>query len=353
MEWRHTVWPEGQLVYTATAKVANTSLKAALLETFSPTVSRRNPHASDVGYVTVNPDRIGGTYPGYLHIAAARNPFDRLVSFWSDKIAGSGMTDGLSDLGFSTNMSFEAAARRACELPDEQTDPHIRSQSFLLLNNRHRLRVDVLLRFEHLEEDWDLLRHCVRTKNGAEISPLPQRRTSEHASFVSYYDEITAALVAQRYRSDFDVLGYPRDITGAAASDLSPLGLEDSSRFVLDLSQAKSSRGIRFASGGGGYMSLVSLGPRGQLGRVTALSEGRIEPTAFDLVIAPAKRPDSGPVATMLDLFENREVEVLTDAPIPHPATNSEAGRAVTQPSLVERSRKRTARLIGALRRRR
>lgn len=324
MQWRHTVWPDAKLVYTAVAKVANTSVKSALLRTFvDPSLKLANPHAADMPYVTVHPDRVDAEYPDFLHFAIARNPFDRMVSFWADKIAGEGMTDGMQQLGFSSSMEFAEAVRFACSLPDDDTDPHIRSQCFLLADARGRLRVDLLLRFERLDHDWEALRQIVRHQSGAQLPALPKRRVSEHRPSHDYFDEETRRLVADRYAQDFALLGYdpaspvPADQSGqdVVADALGRVcASDDESRRVLDLTAGAATRADTVESAGGVYIGRYPEAGIGQLARMSALLRGRLDSDFFDMLVADRDEQTNRPlVMKLIDNFTGSD-RVALDA---------------------------------------
>jgi Sulfotransferase family len=316
MEWRHTRWDEAQLVYTAIAKVANTSLKSALLASFAPDVSRTNPHSAEVPYETIGPGRIAVDAPDHLHFAFVRNPFDRFVSFWSDKIQGDGMNDGIRALGFDTGMGFVETVRIAVEIPDDETDPHIRSQSYLLLDHQQRLRPDLVLRFERIGADWDLLRSIVRFRTGCDMDRLPRRRVSEHKRFEEYYDDETRALIRERYASDFEHLNYERPPLRRRRIDVDDrvdalVASMSEPPIVLDLTPATIDRRRSIAAAGGEYLAALRHNRGGQLARLTALEKGRVPHEMFNTLIVDAAASDREPHATMLRLFEESGRHVI------------------------------------------
>ncbi|MEM8618755.1 MAG: sulfotransferase family 2 domain-containing protein [Actinomycetota bacterium] len=316
MEWRHTVWPEGRLIYTAIPKAANTSVKVGLLNTFRPDADSDSPHSPDAGYQTVDPDRIGAHFPEFCHFTVVRNPFDRLVSFWSDKIVGDGMNDGLRALGFEQGMSFADSVSLACSLSDDATDAHIRSQTFLLANARMNLRADLLLRFEFLEADWDLLTGIVAVRSGIRLAPLPLRQVSEHEGSASLYNDSTRRMVVQRYAEDFRLLNYPRAPTAdqSAANDVPTKLRRHPGAYVLDLQGAAPARERVVRSTGGHYLASARFGSRGQLNRLTALETGRVPAELFDVLIVDAADLDADrrPHAT---LAQDRSVVVPASGP--------------------------------------
>ena len=317
MEWRHTRWDEAQLVYTAIAKVANTSIKSALLESFAPDVSRQNPHDAEVPYKTLRADRIHAEAPDYLHVAVVRNPFDRFVSFWADKIDGEGMNHGLRERGFEKGMPFNEAARLAAELSDEETDPHIRSQAFLIADANGGLRPDLILRFERLAHDWDLVRHLVRQRAGVEIVSLPRRRVSEHGTYWSYYDDETTELIRGRFAADFDLLNYE-----APKARLRRLPIDDelerllptlpAGAAVLDLTPATIDRARLLSRIESPYLAPARHNRLGQLARFTALERGRVPENAFDVLLVDETASASRePHRTLTRRFEESGRPVL------------------------------------------
>lgn len=316
MEWRHTVWPEAEIVYTALAKVANTSVKSALLATFKPDASRANPHAADISYEAIAPYQIPKEYPDFLHFAVVRDPHDRFVSFWADKIVGDGMNDGIAALGFYEGMSFEDTVKVAVAIPDEETDPHLRSQSYLLTNSKGKLNVDVLLRFDRLSDDWGLLAHVVRHRTGRELGTIPRRRTSDHKPFQTYYEQATWDAISARYAVDRQLLMYdgPRVPRTVASVDdrLERMLANSPGASVLDMTPATGRRQSIVIRGGGHYLASARSNQRGQLVRMTSLERGRMPESAFDvLVVQSADAESKQPHRWLVEQFESTGRTVL------------------------------------------
>ncbi|WP_062464892.1 sulfotransferase family 2 domain-containing protein [Demequina soli] len=208
MEWRITVWDEPRLVYVAVAKVANTAVKAALLESYVEDTRWRNPHAEDMPYKTAEPGELATTYADHTVFSVVRNPYDRLVSFWADKIVGVGWYRRLGALGFTRNQSFAEAAAVACGLADDVTDPHAQSQVARLKADSGLLLPTELIRFERIDEDWTRLQELAAQAGARPLKSLTPRRVSQRDAWQDYYTDEVAAIVAERYREDFDLLGY-------------------------------------------------------------------------------------------------------------------------------------------------
>jgi Sulfotransferase family/Phytanoyl-CoA dioxygenase (PhyH) len=345
MQWRHTVWPEAEMVYTSIAKVANTSIKTALLETFVPNAPRRAPHAAHMPYLTVHPpSRIASQYPNYFHFAFVRDPFDRMVSFYADKILGTirgtGWNDRLERLGFVRNMPFADAVAVACSHPDDRTDGHIRSQSFLVVDRAGRLLPDLVLRFEHLEADWALLSHLVAVKSGARLAPLIRRRVSQRQSTDVYYDDERRALLVKRYRKDFEVLAYPiapaadtsAGVTSAGDDQLWAVVGDRTNFAMLDLSSASLSRASEVRRRSGHYLAPATMGPGGQLNSITAFTRGRLPESAFDILVVSGSQL-AHPESPYLWLHNRFSATGRTVVVLPDDANSSEDARRTNSDS--------------------
>lgn len=148
----------------------------------------------------------------YWRFAFVRDPYDRLVSCYSEKIRSdgperlfvNGVHRGLLRYGrFKYGMSFAEFAREVSRIPDADADPHFRSQSSFLVDGKGELVVDFVGRFESLQEDLSR----VASKLNVEME-LPHLLKSKRDGAAAYYDPITRALVWERYAEDFRLLGY-------------------------------------------------------------------------------------------------------------------------------------------------
>jgi hypothetical protein len=144
--------------------------------------------------------------------AFVRNPWDRLVSWWS-------MIDGLRphfEAGEALNAFQSYVLSRAktfeeflteCdgEIADTDGRKHIyRNQIDYLTDESGDVIVDFIGRFERLQDDMDQ----VTRRIGIDRVVLTRVNRSEHKSYREYYSQETAALVEDRYRRDLSVFGY-------------------------------------------------------------------------------------------------------------------------------------------------
>ncbi len=147
--------------------------------------------------------KIKDNYKNFKSFSIVRNPYDRLVSVYEDKIK-SPCEPGVvtTNFNFYENMPFKKFVKIVCSKKDRNLDRHFRSQYFFLKD----LDVDKIIRFENLNED-------LRKSLGEIISKLnlPHERKTKRKKYKDYYDEETKKLVQKKYRKDFELFGYDKN----------------------------------------------------------------------------------------------------------------------------------------------
>ncbi len=176
-----------------------------------------NPHVVDFPSPESGSATDDQLYPGLFTFTFVRNPWDRLVSCYRDKIGGEvdDFTGFSEEAGvayclarfdeFTAGMSFEAFLRAVAAIPDERADAHFRSQNTFVRTKAGKLGVDFIGGFERLQDDFA---HVVR-QVGLPSSALPRLQAAKTAvNYVDYYDVELRKLVARRFRDDIDTFGY-------------------------------------------------------------------------------------------------------------------------------------------------
>jgi hypothetical protein len=206
-------------VYIKTPKVACTSIKTVLapLLGIDLKTTQGNPH--EAAWPTPVPPSgpSGPLFPGLFAFAFVRNPWDRLVSCYRDKIGGEvdgytsfsirpGVADCLARFDtFVAGMSFEAFVHAVADIPDEEADEHFRSQTTFVTNEDGQLAVDFVGRYERLADDF----RYVEQQIGFPVTQLPRLQTArKRARYAEFYTPETQQLVAERFRGDIEMFGY-------------------------------------------------------------------------------------------------------------------------------------------------
>lgn len=148
----------------------------------------------------------------YFKFGIVRNPWDRLVSWWS-------MIDGMRarfEAGAKLN-AFQTYILSNAGTFDEfvlKCDQEIldadgakwvfRNQRDYLADDSGALIVDFVARFETLAADFSFVSRRALTPP----SPLPHANISRHAAYVTYYTQELADLVRERFAKDIAAFGY-------------------------------------------------------------------------------------------------------------------------------------------------
>lgn len=151
------------------------------------------------------------TWASCFKFAFVRNPWDRLVSWWSMIDAmrpnlASGQANVFQRFVLTRAATFDEFLLNCDQaIEDDDGRKHIfQNQIDYLTDADGSLLVDFIGRFEDFSDDLRFV--CERT--GADISSLERRNNSRHRPYREYYSEGSAAFVARRYTKDIAAFGY-------------------------------------------------------------------------------------------------------------------------------------------------
>jgi hypothetical protein len=214
-------------IYIATPKVANSSIKNAVLSLMPEhlrsllrqddpprklLLRQRNRLFRDKHRLMKHEV---SRYRSYLCFGFVRNPWDRLVSCYMDKIRSTAiLEDGkipprgdraMYQRGrFKPHMTFEEFVHEVVRTPDKRSNRHFRSQHTFLTDRKGQLLTDFIGRFEQLGEDFRALMQRI----GAPECTLPHVRATLGRDYRDYYTPELREMVRARYERDIDLFGY-------------------------------------------------------------------------------------------------------------------------------------------------
>ncbi|MEM7079028.1 MAG: sulfotransferase family 2 domain-containing protein [Pseudomonadota bacterium] len=202
-------------VYIDIAKVASSSIKAVLADALG-LPPQTNPHAIEFPRPDAEQRGTERAYPQRFCFTFVRNPWDRLVSCYRDKICGevqeftqfapSGVAHCLAGYSeFWAGMSFADFVIAVAKIPDARADEHFCSQAAYVLNDRGEVALDFVGRYESLAADFA---HVAAVIGLPATLRLPHLQAAPARDYRAYYTEETWTLVAQRYRADVESFGY-------------------------------------------------------------------------------------------------------------------------------------------------
>jgi len=218
--WRRRVLlKQYRAIYISVPKVACTSFKSAFAQLLGLRLDKAHGDPHRLWFPSPVPIESLHSilYPGFLRFGFVRNPWDRLVSCYRDKIRNEvegfthftirpGVANCLARFdAFVADMPFDAFVDAVASIPDSEADEHFRSQHTFLTNRKGELSADFVGRYERLAEDFKI----VRDRTGLpEIELRRLQAARSVAKYAPYYTPRTQRVVADRYRRDVEMFGY-------------------------------------------------------------------------------------------------------------------------------------------------
>ena len=213
------VFEDRHLVYMPIYKVASTSIKTALIDS-------ENIAASYPEYMEIHQVGTAGRHTllnpkhwRYFKFAFVRDPFDRLVSCYEDRVRrpiyipvnrhyfdtdyNHIVIKRLFGECFDQDMSFEDFVSLVCKIPDSLADGHFKSQH-AWTHHLHKRIPNYIGKMESFEQNWEWL------SSRFNLPAIEHRNPShrERAVHEYYSSPGLVEAVAHRYRKDIHTFAY-------------------------------------------------------------------------------------------------------------------------------------------------
>lgn len=204
-----------KLVYLSVPKAACSSIKAALAKACGIVVTPEDSvHSHPKWHIQAG--RLNAAQSAYFKFSFVRNPFDRLVSCYRQKIIFVPSPEHPTPLyeyyffSLPAHISFADFAERVAKIPDPLADSHFKSQ-YALLYSEDRLQVDYVGKMENIDNEWRKIADKYQLDPNIIQSNVTKNRQGCHSDYRLYYTESLAKLVYERYRQDVEIFAYERD----------------------------------------------------------------------------------------------------------------------------------------------
>lgn len=187
-------WPKPNLIFVANPKCANTTIWHTLRDRFG---------GEDMQKLSKDQAQDCKRKRNSFTFTTIRNPYDRAVSMWSDKLARhTGATPRIMSqhprlhvgIGFKDFLYVLITDGHRKRMWNQ----HFQPQTAILSG----LDIDVHIPFEELEDMWIQQIHA-----RFNIPHLPVENQSTHSPWPDYYDDGSLGLVNHLYQHDFEFGG--------------------------------------------------------------------------------------------------------------------------------------------------
>lgn len=217
-------------VYFVVPKVACSSIKTALVPLFDLDTSGYEGASWDEnapydvhqlfdksGY-QINKRQLqrrlqSGRYLDYFKFAFVRNPFDRLLSCWRQKLSTAD-SQGFNRYDYDgvtvwPGMQFAEFVEAVCAISEEEANPHWRSQHITLCSDDGMLIPDFVGRFENLEESFTKVAREIALPDSLRNLPrLLSSNQSDKLHYRDFFDHQRRQLTEIHYANDLEIFGY-------------------------------------------------------------------------------------------------------------------------------------------------
>jgi len=152
-------------------------------------------------------------YKDYFHFTFVRNPYDRLLSCYIDKVYETALYNTITNGEFDSflrqygklgwkKMAFGDFVQFVTRVPDRHCNKHFMPQHYLL--NLDLL--DFIGHFENLNQDFLYVKKQIGVSD--DTPQLQKLNASRHGPYQSYYNDKLRKMVARKYARDLEIFNY-------------------------------------------------------------------------------------------------------------------------------------------------
>lgn len=205
-------------IYVYVPKVACTTIREMLAKIdcikYYPNWTQKNGRVLKTKFKRVRIDGIS-RHPDYYSFMFVRNPWDRLVSCYKEKVVRvrtlpnspwviNGVYRPFQDMynnDFRT-MTFTQFVSMVSKVPDAKSNGHFRSQYKFI--GKYLTKLNFVGRFERFSEDLAVVKESL----GITYKQKHLWKSKDRTPYQEYYTEKTKRMVAKRFSVDVELFNY-------------------------------------------------------------------------------------------------------------------------------------------------
>ena len=223
------------LIYGRVPKVANTSIKAALHRLLQQAPEKGARSTTDAFWSKsthgetrlISPREARSLRGSHFSFSFVRNPFDRLVSAYNNKVLElDDVTGPMHAMGLRHDMPFGEFLHRVVETPDEQMDVHLLPQTSILCVDG-KLIPSFVGQMEQMQSHWVSLQQRLRRERLPNLGEIPSknvRRGDKRDDLRELFsDPGLVHLVIERYGDDISTFYSKSDVQQLISGEPLPL----------------------------------------------------------------------------------------------------------------------------------
>jgi hypothetical protein len=177
--------PREKIIFLLSAKCASSAVRRMAINELG--------YGDDLMYL--QPEEIGD-YPQFYKVMLARNPYDRIVSLYKDKVLRA-LYKPFRDLGITKEHTFNEFLKIIANISDNspRSNAHFWAQTVFY----NLVKPNLVIKLEKIDDDWFVLGlPKLGVENASEVK----------TSYMDFYDEKAIDLVRKRYGTDLELLQY-------------------------------------------------------------------------------------------------------------------------------------------------
>ena len=141
----------------------------------------------------------------YFSFAFVRNPYDRLVSCYCQKIVEAIPSEAQFRKTFRWELNYQKPSFKNFIKIIAKDKNITKDRHWDLYHNLSPVdSIDFIGKFENMQDDFNLLCDKIRIRR----QDLPHKNKSKHKHYSEYYDDETRKILAEKYSKDIEYFGY-------------------------------------------------------------------------------------------------------------------------------------------------